>query len=220
MEIKTNHFINLLPHIQPLCATFFLTFRLHGSLPKSFITEIKEKQEAKINALKTLKPPNFIEQIRIEQKRYFQLYDKALEQVNDGPTWLSQAKIAKVVVKQLEKYDGQWYDLLAYCIMSNHVHILIDTRIQLSTSPEEYEVSLKNYKQVDKIMQRIKGASARYSNLLLNRTGTTFWHRDYYARNLKEINRIIAYILNNPVKAGIVNNWQDYAFNYLKPSSE
>lgn len=64
--------------------------------------------------------------------------------------------------------------------MSNHVHLVIDTRTQLGDSPAEDEVYLANYVQVDKIMKCIKGASARYSNLVLNKTGQLFWQSDYF----------------------------------------
>ena len=44
-----------LPHIQPVGAAFFVTFRLYGSVPKSKISEIKEKYDIKINNAKTIK---------------------------------------------------------------------------------------------------------------------------------------------------------------------
>ncbi len=221
MPIKTHYLANALPHILPIGATFFVTFRLHDSLPKNMLDTFKERRDKRISELKQKQPEGFADLIRIEQKKYFKLFDEALEKVNHGPTWLKQPAIATEIIKQIEKYDGKWYDLLAYCVMSNHVHIIIDTRTQLATSPVEYEISLANYIQVDKIMKRIKGASARYSNLTLNRTGQPFWQRDYFdyfPRNQKELGRIINYVLNNPVKAGIVENWQDYPFTYLKPT--
>lgn len=221
MPIKTDYHSNFLPHILPIGATFFITFRLYGSLPNNILAPFKEERDAKIRELKREKPIGFINQIKIAQKKYFQQFDKILDKIKDGPTFLKQPAIAHEIIKQMEKYDGQHYDLLAYCVMSNHVHLVIDTRIQLSTSPAEYDNSLDSYLQVDKIIQRIKGASARYSNLILDRTGQPFWQRDYFdyfPRNQKELWRIINYVLNNPVKAGLVKHWQDYPFTYLKPS--
>jgi len=46
-----------------------------------------------------------------------------------------------------------------------------------------------------------------------------FWEResyDIYIRNEKMLNNVISYILENPVKAGLVQNWEDYPGNYLK----
>jgi REP element-mobilizing transposase RayT len=39
--------------------------------------------------------------------------------------------IAKIVMDKFHKHDGEWYDLIAYCIMPNHVHVLFDTARQI-----------------------------------------------------------------------------------------
>ena len=112
--------------------------------------------------------------------------------------------------------------------MPNHVHILIDTAIQVV----DYEMVNgkwmshwlddipNNFKELDEIMRRIKGASAYYCNKLLRRTGQSFWQKDSYdhfIRNEKEWNNILNYILQNPVKAGFCQEWQDWKFTYIKP---
>lgn len=43
-----------------------------------------------------------------------------------GPTWLREAQIAKLVMDKIRRLDGSHYDLLACCVMPNHVHLLID----------------------------------------------------------------------------------------------
>jgi len=78
---------------------------------------------------------------------------------------------------------------------------------------------IENYVQLDQIMKRIKGPTAVYCNRKLGLSGK-FWEResyDMYIRNEKMFNNVLLYILNNPVKAGIVNNWKDYPGNYCKP---
>ena len=70
---------------------------------------------------------------------------------------------------------------------------------------------------LDKIMKQIKGATAQYCNKFLKRSGQ-FWEResfDIYIRNEKMLNNVISYTLENPVKAGIVENWEDYSGNYF-----
>ena len=59
---------------------------------------------------------------------------------------------------------------------------------------------------------------AVYANRALERSGK-FWQKesfDHYVRDKKEFWRILNYILNNPVKAGLVEKWEDYPFTYLK----
>jgi putative transposase len=66
-------------------------------------------------------------------------------------------------------------------------------------------------------MRLLKGSTSRLCNKELNRTGK-FWHHesyDHYVRDEAELDRIIKYIVNNPVKAGLVNDWKDWKFTYL-----
>ena len=101
--------------------------------------------------------------------------------------------------------------------MSNHVHLLIETSIQIDSLEDEKELN-ENYTQLDIIMKRIKGSSASYANRALGRTGK-FWNResyDIYIRNEKMLTNIISYILENPMKAGLAKEWNSYPGNFYK----
>lgn len=77
------------------------------------------------------------------------------------------------------------------------------------------------YQPLDIIMKKIKGPSAWYSNKYLNKHGQ-FWEResfDIYIRNEKMFNNVITYILENPVKAKIVEKWDDFPGNYWRIES-
>jgi hypothetical protein len=66
-------------------------------------------------------------------------------------------------------------------------------------------------------LKRLKGRTARRCNLALGRSGP-FWHHESYdhiVRNQQEYERIVAYILNNPVKAGLVENCEDWKFSFV-----
>lgn len=39
---------------------------------------------------------------------------------------------------------------------------------------------------------------------------------NHYVRNEKEWGRIMTYVLNNPVKAGLVRDWQDWRWSYCR----
>jgi hypothetical protein len=70
-------------------------------------------------------------------------------------------------------------------------------------------------------MKKVKGASAFYANQFLGKTGKPFWQKDsydHYVRNEKEWQNIFWYILNNPVKAKLVDKWEDWEFSYYAPS--
>ena len=60
---------------------------------------------------------------------------------------------------------------------------------------------------VSVLMRWLKGSTARSAHLLLGRTGRPFWldeSYDHYARHSIQRDRIIAYIEQNPVSAGLV----------------
>ncbi len=207
-----------LPHIQPIGATFFVTFRLHGTIPNTKLYQWKKEYEERILNIEAATVIEQEQQIYNERKRSFGKYDEYLDKYAIGNAYLKQSIIAEIVAKELHRFDGDLYDLIAYCIMSNHVHILIDTSIQLPNyySPKEWE--MLDLQPLQNIMKRIKGPTAVYANRTLNRSGR-FWQKesyDHYIRNQKEFQNIIAYILNNPVKAGIVEKWEDYSFTFLK----
>ena len=210
-----------LPHIQPIGAAFFVTFRLYESVPKSKITELKDKYEIEINIAKTIKDlhqSNF--EIFNLRKQYLVEYDQLLDKIKGGPMYLADQSIKDILKVQLHRFDNDLYQLLCYCIMSNHVHLLIDTSIQLEDKQDDYQLEMQ-YKPLDSIMKSIKGPSAWYANIYLDRKGQ-FWEResfDLYIRNEKMLNNVINYILENPVKAKMVEKWDDYSGNYLKIES-
>jgi putative DNA methylase len=62
----------------------------------------------------------------------------------------------------------------------------------------------------------LKGGTAREANKRLGVAGVPFWQResyDHWARNEEEFQRIVAYIENNPVKAGLVAKASDYRWS-------
>jgi REP element-mobilizing transposase RayT len=97
---------------------------------------------------------------------------------------------------KLLELNETFYELAAWVIMGNHVHIVILPRAPLSV-----------------IMKRLKGSTALSANQILGRSGA-FWSIEYYnhaVRSEKEFNNIVGYVERNPVKAGLVESieqWQ------------
>ena len=66
-------------------------------------------------------------------------------------------------------------------------------------------------------MQSLKRFTAREANKILNRNGT-FWQAESYdhiVRNGEELKNIIAYTLENPVKAGLIDDWRKWEFSFV-----
>jgi putative transposase len=218
--MKTFYRRNL-PHIQPVGACFFVTFRLYNSVPKIAIDALSEKYTQRVTQA------FFIEEAHKRnleifnlRKKYLIELDGILDKIETGPHYLKDLSIIQIIDKEIKRYDGTLYNLIAYCIMSNHVHLVIDTAVQLENLKEDTEL-MQSYQPLDKILKQIKGSTSRYINLFLHRSGQ-FWEResfDIYIRNEKMLNNVISYTLNNPMKAGIVENWEDFRGNYFVETS-
>ena len=210
-----------LPHFQPIGAIFFITFRLADSIPYKTIVNLKENFRLQKKEIEKIQDKTIREKKLYYLKRsYFNKYEKLLHVYLHGPHWLSENLIAQIIADQLYKYDKKLYSLIAFTIMSNHVHIVLDTTIQLRNINPTSDDEIKNFVNLDKILKLIKGSSARFSNTELNREGQ-FWEKesfDVLVRNERMLQNVISYILHNPVKAGLVDKWEDYKWTYLKNS--
>jgi putative transposase len=113
-----------LPHIQPDGAALFITFRLYGTQPATSVHDGRTFDEA----------------------------DRQLERSGTGPSWLKNAQVAECVTATIRMGDQVkgLYDLIAFVVRPNHVHLLIDPK---APAP--------------KITQFLKGVSARNANALL-----------------------------------------------------
>ncbi len=220
MDKLKIYYRNRLPHIVPVGAIVFVTFRLYGSLPEAVIENLREKRHAKEREIRS--NPRLNEKVRSLElvkayTEYFEAFDDVLDKQQYGESYLADPEIASIMQDKLHQFDNDKYYLLAYCIMPNHVHMLIDLSCQLNRDPLEKE--LQNYVQLHGIMKLIKGGSAYLINQKLKRHGKVLWQKDSYDRYMRNQNHLaytINYILNNPVKAGLVEKCEDYKFSYLR----
>jgi len=112
-----------LPHFHPEDAYLFLTWRLWGSLP------------AKVEIHRYPTPGHA-----------FAAADRELDRQDSGPFWLKDTRIAKLVSRTILAGDCEkrYYDLCAWVVMPNHVHLLILPRVPVPT-----------------LMQWLKGSTAK-----------------------------------------------------------
>lgn len=215
-EMKT-YYKQRLPHFQPVGAIFFVTFRLFDSIPYDELTVLRYKYDELI--ANNVRVKNIEERKRkmIDlQQKYYEEYDDKLNAAKSGPVHLKNPIIANIVKEQLHKYDGSLYELICYTIMSNHVHMLISTEIQIACDFYEDLDGIK-FTPLDQIMKKIKGPTAIYSNRILKRQGR-FWAKESFDKlihNERMLNEVVSYILNNPVKAKIAEDWTIYEHTYL-----
>ncbi|MBK8566809.1 MAG: hypothetical protein IPN76_26630, partial [Saprospiraceae bacterium] len=181
--MKTYH-KRRLPHIQPIGATFFVTFNLEGAIPKEVLERLKLERD---QALWEIEQSRDLDKTEKDQKafeakwKFFKNYDHFLDSGHaESPYWLKNLAVANIVADKLHEYNGKYYDLLAFCIMSNHVHVLFDFSVQLPADGSP--VDEQQYKQLWQVIKLIRGASATLGNRILGRIGETFWQEEYFDR--------------------------------------
>ena len=212
-DFRKYYFERGLPHFHPENAVFFVTFRLLGSLPHEMIRRLQQERESRMAQMPNA-PHEAAERLYNEQKRYFAKFDCELDNASCGKLHLKQPEIARRVAAKMHEYDSHLYNLIAYCIMPNHVHLVVDMTRKMEDGidfPDGNPVSLSL------VMRLIKGGSAYEINKYLNVSGA-FWQQESYdhvVRNWKELRNIISYTLQNPVKAGLVDDWQHWDFSYV-----
>ncbi|MDO8754435.1 MAG: hypothetical protein Q7J80_11115 [Anaerolineales bacterium] len=212
----SNFYRRKLPHWHPEGQMFFITFRLANSLPAHLIQELKDEHERERQKIHVqFSGIQQRDELYKLDKKYFGIFDTWLDRcVEESPRWLGQEAVARIVADEIHALDGERYHLIAYSIMSNHTHLVIDTA-EHNVKPTHVGVTAP-YPLAD-TLKRLKGRTARYSNLALGRNGS-FWHHESYdhvIRNQEEYDRIVWYTLNNPVKAGLVEKWEDWKFTFL-----
>jgi putative DNA methylase len=117
-----------------------------------------------------------------------------------GSCFLRDERLAENVQTALLHFDGERYALHAWCVMPNHVHVLF-------TPGPGFKMS--------GISHSWKSFTANQCNRLLDRKGS-FWQRepfDRYIRNERHYYNAVAYIENNPVKAGLCQKPADWLWS-------
>jgi len=189
-----------LPHCDFPNLVQFVTFRLEDSMPTTQQAEWK-------HLLK-------IENVRERRTQLEDYLDKGI-----GKCWLRDKRIAKMTERALLHFHNNRYELLAWCVMPNHVHVLVNVRMT----------------PLGKILQSWKRFTAtRAEPILLERRSPTRlvpvdviepgrrpafrlqWQRecwDTFMRDSEQERKAVRYIENNPVKAGLCQIPEEWAFS-------
>ncbi|MGM0588586.1 MAG: REP-associated tyrosine transposase [Bacteroidota bacterium] len=145
-------------------------------------------------------------------RKIFAKYEQLLDSGEGGPIWLEKSSVAELVADAIHYRDQKEFDLISYCIMPNHLHLVLDME----------EKGKNEVMPLTNMLGRFKSYTALKANRILGRQGA-FWQAESYdhvVRNNKELKQIIKYVIYNPVKAKLVEKWCDWPHTYLKPEFE
>ncbi len=187
-----------LPHWTKEGAVYGITFHLGDSLPKQVLDDLKAEREA----FRQLPAEMHRQPTEHELNRLTELQSAKVEKflnAGHGACHLRDERIAQAIVDTLKKFDGSRYTLLAWCVMPNHVHLVLQPR---------------SFWTLPQIMHTLKSWTAKEANRLLGRGGS-FWQSEYYDHIVRDENELIHcvdYVWSNPDKACLGNwswRWKD-----------
>lgn len=178
-----------LPHWTSTDAIYAVCFRLANSLPREVMADWQCKRTDWCAPCSgdSVPPPSG------HGRRSLSLDVESYLDAGNGACWLRQRRIARVVADALHRFDGIRYQLLAWCIMPNHVHVVVE--------PLHGHL-------LPAILKSWKGYSGRQANQMLNLCGA-FWQPEYYdhlIRSTADLACAVEYVMKNPVRAGL-KNW-------------
>ena len=170
-----------------------ITFRLNDSVPKKVIKQwkIQLNNENLDNHTDVNSKDDACDNYSDNQKKLLILIDK-YEDAGYGECILKNERAAEIVHEALFYYNNKKYNIISWCIMPNHVHVLLEISNNISLS---------------EILHSWRSYSSKSINKLLKRIGK-LWMTEYFDRYIRDnthFNKVIDYIHNNPVKAGLVS---------------
>ncbi|MDQ8190387.1 REP-associated tyrosine transposase [Roseibacillus persicicus] len=191
MSNKGWHHRGYLPHLDGSGLVQGITFRLADSIPQKVFLRWKDE-------LSHL-PDD-------EQRRLAAIRVARFEDRCEGECLFKVPDCAQILRDCLFHFDGQQYDLLEWCIMPNHVHLLIRQYSEYSLG----EI-VKAWKSVSsrKIQKRLEISKG-------------IWARDYFDRYIRDpehYETAKAYLRQNPVKAKLVKDPTDYRWSSAYPDN-
>jgi putative transposase len=125
---------------------------------------------------------------------------------------LADSQLARIVIASMFHFAEEKYDLLAYVVMPSHFHWVFQP---LDAWAASLGSSVQQRPPRERVMHGLKSFTGRECNQLLDQEGT-FWQDesyDHYVRDQEELHRIIRYVEQNPVKAGLVEDVDGWEFS-------
>lgn len=201
-------------HLPITSTPVHITYRLSGSIPKITLEKLETKKNLKLQRISEENTDKISRQeIKVLNEKRREILVKhelaleaALHQIKTGPFHLKNHKIRDIVLDSWKNlHDRGIIYLIAVCVMGNHVHVILKAPEGISS------VSTAS------VMKSHKGFTARKANQVLGKTYANFWDSNYHDRSIRQgkFITVMWYVLNNPVKAGLVSTWTDWPGTFV-----
>ncbi len=181
-------YVRHLSHWRQEGATYFVTFRLHDSLPLAKLAELAafRREWERRNP-----PPHSDEQLQELAQETIRRIDRWLDQ-GLGSCCLKEPELAKYVSAAMHYFDNKRYELGCYVVMPNHVRVVVRPLL-CETEP------------LERILQSWKRHTSLEINRILGVAGQLWQHDsfDRIVRDEEHLYRVIQYIGTNPIQSGL-----------------
>ena len=211
-----------LPHQDVEGHPVFITGCLDGSLSASGLSKINRYRED-LDGRPCPEDMTENEWEHKKQKLLFAFVDNLLD--GDPPVaHLKDDKQAGLVQSAFLHFAEERYRLLAFVVMPSHHHwqFLPDEAWSIAAVKKATESGSKWKTPREIISHSIQSYTATMCNRVRGETGAYWQHEtfDHWSRDEAEMLRIIAYIENNPVKAGLAERPEDYDWSSARIRNE
>lgn len=190
------HSRGYLPHFNGRELTQHVTYHLADSLPQALLKRLDEE----IYWLPK-------EQQGAERRKRVDAWMDA----GYGACVLREPALAEMVQNSFFHFDGQRYRLLAWVVMPNHVHVVFQP--------------LHDWTVAQIVASWKKFTAARIHAFLRSQAHGEdmehVWHREYwdrFIRDARHFQQAVEYVHQNPVKAGLAVNAEDWHWSSAFPS--
>jgi len=178
-----------LPHYDSAEHAQFITIRLADSVPSHVQVALNAELESLRMKGGDSQAIGYHRRKRIE----------ALLDAGYGSCALQAESVAEVILRALEKLVEQGHDVVRWVVMPNHIHLLLKIRRGTALST---------------VIRFFKGRTGREANKVLGASGR-FWFPEYFDRYIRDsdhLAKVLRYIDENPVRAGLVGVAADWRF--------
>ena len=210
---KKEHYRRNLPHFQQPGQEYFITTNLKDAIPPKALRRYTADLEIVRDKIKHLQSDKTkaeqLKALKMEQgllrKKYIKAYDDLLALNHKSEINLSNAANRQIMFNAFRYYEGRRLENYAFCVMSNHYHWVVRLYEKDENGKPVY---------LQDILKVVNGFSAYEINKLENKTGRKVWQDENFETTIRDHRHsyyAILYTINNPVKAGLVGHWQDWA---------
>lgn len=181
-----------LPHWEVTDGVYFVTIRRHGSIPIGIIEKIR-KMSLGLENLSDCEALNI-------RRKIFKTMEDELDK-SDMKCDLIKSPISDIIIEAIQaRTEKNIWRMVEYVIMPNHLHLFFQT------GKKSLGSAIRDFKRWTTSQINLKCSD--YS-------GKPFWQRewfDHWSRSSDFDEKFKLYIRNNPVKAGLVKDYNEWPF--------